>query len=283
MSKNMQSWRYAASRNSDGAGNISWNVRELYEQEPGKPPAYTANGIGPYGETLQELRHDLRLMYADVLREDLPILDLTHEEPVLVPQEVKEEGPGMEHGRAAADSAPREQASLRKLRATDAGDVLRAFEPGTDMERQGSVGSPQEAEHYVATLLDPGARRHPWAIVVQDRLVGLVCVNVDAANRSGWFWYWMGSETRGRGWTSRAAAAVANWALSALELERLELGHRVNNPASGKVACSAGFIREGTERAKFLVDGRRIDVATYGRLATDPWPSTTGLSLSGES
>ena len=157
------------------------------------------------------------------------------------------------------------------------------FQPGTDMERQGSVGSHQEAERYVTALLDPGAHRHPWAIVVQDRLVGLVCVNADAANRSGWFWYWMASETRGRGWTSRAAAAVANWALTALELERLELGHRVNNPASGHVARSAGFIREGTERAKFLVDGRRIDVATYGRLATDPWPSTTGLSFSGES
>src|SRR5690606_40693871 len=63
---------------------ISWNVRELYESDPGKPPAYTANAMGPFGETLQELRHDLRLMYADVLREDLPILDLTGGEPVLV-------------------------------------------------------------------------------------------------------------------------------------------------------------------------------------------------------
>ena len=72
----MHSWRYAASRNADGEGNISWNVRELYESDPGKPPAYTANAMGPFGETLQELRHDLRLMYADVLREDLPILDL---------------------------------------------------------------------------------------------------------------------------------------------------------------------------------------------------------------
>lgn len=147
------------------------------------------------------------------------------------------------------------------------------------MERQGSVGSPREAERYVAALLEPGSNRHPWAVVLQDRLVGLVCVNADAANRSGWFWYWMASETRGRGWTSRAAAAVANWALTALELERLELGHRVDNPASGGVARAAGFIREGTERAKFPIDGRRIDVATYGRSATDPgralpdWPS----------
>lgn len=278
----MQSWRYAASRNADGEGNISWNVRELYESDPGKPPAYTANAMGPFGETLQELRHDLRLMYADVLREDLPILDLTGGEPVLVAAAPQAEAPGGGRGGAGQDPAGEAQAGLRRLRASDAGDVLRAFAPGTGMERQGSVGSPREAERYVAALLEPGSNRHPWAVVLQDRLVGLVCVNADAANRSGWFWYWMASETRGRGWTSRAAGAVANWALTALELERLELGHRVDNPASGGVARAAGFIREGTERAKFPIDGRRIDVATYGRLATDPWPGLAGLAFSEE-
>ena len=78
---------------------------------------------------------------------------------------------------------------------------------------------------------------------------------------------------RGRGWTSRAAATVADWALSDLGLERLEQGHRVNNPASGAVAKAAGFVKEGTARGKFLINGERIDVDTYGRLRSDPWPT----------
>lgn len=79
-------------------------------------------------------------------------------------------------------------------------------------------------------------------------LIGLVCVTVDEANRSGWFWYWMTSSARGHGWMRRAAVTIAVWALAEHGLERLELGHRVSNPASGHVARAAGFVKEGTER-----------------------------------
>ena len=37
-------------------------------------------------------------------------------------------------------------------------------------------------------------------------------------------------------------------------LHRLELGYRANNPGSAAVARAAGFVREGLEREKFLVD-----------------------------
>ncbi|WP_254910474.1 GNAT family N-acetyltransferase [Gulosibacter sp. 10] len=83
----------------------------------------------------------------------------------------------------------------------------------------------------------------------------------------------MTDAARGRGWTAAAAATISQWALTTGGLERLELGHRVNNPASGAVARRAGFVKEGTEREKFLVGGQRIDVDTYGRLRSDPLPS----------
>ncbi len=59
----------------------------------------------------------------------------------------------------------------------------------------------------------------------------------------------------------------------------MELGHRVNNPASGAVAQAAGFVREGVEHGKFLIAGVRVDVATYGRLVTDPIPPTETFDL----
>ena len=70
-----------------------------------------------------------------------------------------------------------------------------------------------------------------------------------------------------------------NWALTSGGLYRLELGHRLNNPASRGVALAAGFIQEGIEREKFLIDGQRIDVVTYGRLASDPIPRTEPLPI----
>lgn len=170
---------------------------------------------------------------------------------------------------------------LRPLRRDDAGGVLAAFRSNPDMARQGDVTTPADADRYVENLVAPGAPHRPWAVAAADGIAGLVCVSVDEKNRNGWFWYWMTTAARGRGWMRRAAATVADWALSDGGLERLELGHRVNNPASGAVARAAGFVKEGTERAKFLVDGRRIDVDTYRRLRTDPPPTYEPLPLRG--
>lgn len=110
-----------------------------------------------------------------------------------------------------------------------------------------------EAEASVTRRIDPGSPHEAWAIVNGDKLVGHVGITVDDANRSGWFWYWMADAARGSGWSARAAPTVAEWALTVRGLEPLELGHRVNNPASGTIAGRAGFIEEGTERATDVV------------------------------
>ena len=171
-------------------------------------------------------------------------------------------------------------AYLRPLLASDAEAVLASFLSNPDMARQGDLTTLADAEQYVENLL-ASASQHPWAISHEGTVVGLVCVSIDKANRSGWVSYWMHHAARGNGWMRRAVATVADWALAPGGLERLELGHRVNNPASGAVARAAGFVKEGTERAKFLIDGERIDVDTYGRLRTDPAPSFRPLEMRG--
>lgn len=159
---------------------------------------------------------------------------------------------------------------IRRLRTSDAEAVLEAFDSGPEMMRQGHVTTLAQAESYIDGVMR--APNHAFAITDDDRLVGVVGVTVDEANRLGWFWYWLNRSHRGRGWASVATTLVANWALSDGGLERLELGHRVDNPLSGNVAAAAGFIHEGRERGKFLVDGERVDVLAYGRLRSDPWP-----------
>lgn len=172
---------------------------------------------------------------------------------------------------------PDEALFLRRLRQSDAPAVHQAFTSNPDMARQGVVTTAEEASAYVARLMDPGSPHEPWAVVDSNALIGLVCVTVAEDNRNGWFWYWMTDRARGRGVMSRAAATVAEWALEERGLERLELGHRVNNPASGVVARRAGFVKQGTQREKFLVDGERLDVDTYGRLKSDPRPAFHAL------
>ncbi|WP_198145229.1 GNAT family N-acetyltransferase [Kocuria salsicia] len=169
--------------------------------------------------------------------------------------------------------------TLRKLQQSDAPAVQQALASNSDMARQGVVTSVEEASAYVARLVGPDSPHESWAVVESDALIGLVCVTVDEDHRNGWFWYWMTDRARGRGVMSRAAATIAEWALAERGLERLELGHRVNNPASGVVARRAGFLKEGAQRQKFLVDGERLDVDTYGRLKTDPHPAFDPVTM----
>lgn len=167
---------------------------------------------------------------------------------------------------------------LRSLTPEDAAAVLSAFASAPDMDRQGKVTSIGEAEAYISAHLAPESANLVWAIASTHRLVGLVCMQVDKKNLSGWVSYWMHADERGRGLTSRALATVADWALGEGGIERLELGHRVNNPASGAVARAAGFVKEGTERAKFRICSERVDVDTYARLRSDPQPIYSPLA-----
>ncbi|MFT4295063.1 MAG: GNAT family protein [Micropruina sp.] len=168
---------------------------------------------------------------------------------------------------------------LRPLRAADAPDVLAAFLAASDMARQGDVTDARSALAYVERLTEVRGPHLAFGVVHAARVVGVVGLTVDTGNRNGWFWYWMHADFRGRGWTSRAAASVADWALREGGIQRLELGHRVNNPASGAVARAAGFVREGLERSKLLIDGERLDVVAYSRLPGDPWPVVPRLPI----
>lgn len=170
-------------------------------------------------------------------------------------------------------------AHLRPLVQGDAPAVLAAFRGDPTMTRQGRVEDLADARAYVERVTDAAAPS-VFALLSDDVVVGVVGVRpIDPDNRLGWFWYWTHREHRGRGLTADAAASVADWALGARGLHRLELGHRADNPASGGVARAAGFVPEGREREKFLVDGRRVDVLTYARLSTDPEPRRTRLPV----
>ncbi|WP_083830242.1 GNAT family N-acetyltransferase [Nesterenkonia sp. F] len=204
---------------------------------------------------------------------------------------------------AAPPSAPASDArgpspfdgdALRPLRRADAEAVRRAFAADPQMARQGDVDDLESARAYVLHVTDASRGRHAAAVDVDGAAVGVVGLRVTAEDRRGWLFYWVRPEHRGCGLASAAAATTAHHALSTAAdeaarpttapvlraggpvtgLERLELGHRADNPASGVVARAAGFVREGLERGKFLVDGERVDVVTYGRLRDDPAPST---------
>ena len=180
-------------------------------------------------------------------------------------------------------TAPRDesgtQAFVRPLLPSDAPQVLEAFSSHPDMARQGEVQNLVEAKNYIQHLLKNPEQQVPLAIVQGTDLVGLVSASIDSGNRNAWVWYWMNAAHRGGGLASRALAALADELFAVHQMHRLELGLRVNNPASKKVAERCGFVLEGRERDKFLINGERIDVLNYARLITDQVPPITALTL----
>ncbi len=138
------------------------------------------------------------------------------------------------------------------------------------MSRQGDMHDLASARAYVTRMLEDPDVRTLVAADDADRLLALAAVSVDRANANGWVFYWAHPDARRRGVTSRLVRALADRELGEGGLHRLELGYRVNNPGSGAVARAAGFVQEGLEREKFLVNGERVDVVTAARLKTDP-------------
>ncbi|MEY9876743.1 RimJ/RimL family protein N-acetyltransferase [Streptacidiphilus sp. MAP12-33] len=173
---------------------------------------------------------------------------------------------------------------LRPWAKRDAEAVLTAF---ADPLMRGQAAEPVDSPEAAARWVDQQARRweaeQAFAFAVvrgaggAEQLLGNMAVGaVDRRHGTGWVSYWTTPGARGGGVATRACRSLSRWALdeAGLGLFRLELGHRVNNPASCRVATGAGYLVEGLERQKLAYEGVRYDVELHARLATDPEPTS---------
>lgn len=171
---------------------------------------------------------------------------------------------------------------LRPWQPGDASALQSAYESAADLVTQfGGVdlSHTDSALRYIEESYGVGERERNWAIVEEGVAVGNVGLSsIDMRHQTAWVSYWLSSVARGNGYATGAVVAVSEWAY-ANGLFRLELGHRVNNPASCRVATSAGFVVEGVERKKLRYGEERFDVETHARLITDPRPVGAGLAL----
>lgn len=154
-----------------------------------------------------------------------------------------------------------------------------------DLDRQFGGWRPDsvaDCADFIAEHLIMSERTENWAISVESRAVGHIGISaIEHRHDSGWMYYWLAAEARGRGLATRALATLAARAFDDLGLFRLELAHRVDNPASCAVATRAGFVAEGVERQKLRYGDERFDTETHARLRVDPVPQIALLPLAG--
>ncbi|MEV7586243.1 GNAT family N-acetyltransferase [Streptomyces erythrochromogenes] len=166
---------------------------------------------------------------------------------------------------------------LRRWAPADVGAVLGAFaDPVMVRQAVEPVVTLPAARRWLADRAEQWEAGSAFAFAVVDgagAVLGNVAVGaVDRRHRTGWVSYWTVAAARGQGVASAGCRAVASWAFEDAGLFRLELGHRVDNPASCRVARAAGFAVEGIQRRKLEYDGVRHDVELHARLATDAVP-----------
>ncbi|GAB3320660.1 GNAT family N-acetyltransferase [Geodermatophilus aquaeductus] len=174
---------------------------------------------------------------------------------------------------------------LRPWRAGDAPAVLAALtDPSTDVwSNPGRVATPGDAAVWVARRADwSSGQIAAWAVA--DAATGelLGSVNLHAIDRhqgDAEVGYWTVPAARGRGVAPRAVDAAVRWGFATLPVDRVELVHAVENPASGRVAEKAGFTFEGRLRRSYRYgDGVKRDELLWARLADDDVPDLSSRS-----
>jgi RimJ/RimL family protein N-acetyltransferase len=125
---------------------------------------------------------------------------------------------------------------------------------------------------WCANRADWGGSHASWAVCGPDgEPLGSVSLHqLDRHNAGGEVGYWTAPQARGQGVATAAVRAAAGYAFEVLGLQRVELFHARDNPASCRVATRAGFALEGTHRSSFRYgDGRLHDEHSHARLAAD--------------
>ena len=163
-----------------------------------------------------------------------------------------------------------ERLLLRPFRLSDIDDVLRY---GGDPEWAEFYARPYDrgaAEHMVAQVVvtswDKGAK---FAIVLKDRVIGVVSLDVDAEDQTAELGYDVARDMWGRGIASEATAAVCNWGFREYGLAKIYAAGDVRNTRSLRVMDKLGMTREGTLRSE-MMGGARVDAAYYAVLR-DEW------------
>jgi 8-oxo-dGTP diphosphatase len=86
---------------------------------------------------------------------------------------------------------------------------------------------------------------------VEEHLLGVVGLRIDADGRAGRLGYWVGEPYWGHGVATEAAGRVARWSLANLPLDKLIAEVATDNPASAAVLRRIGFRQVGEGVGQF--------------------------------
>lgn len=119
---------------------------------------------------------------------------------------------------------------------------------------------PEDFDRFLARVKVSTAkgRTHHYAIEdVRGRFVG--SITLFRRGREGWeLGYYITPRQSGRGYVTEAARTLIAHAFHGLGFRRLQAGHHIDNPASGRVLQKLGFARTHRQMRPCLARKRKI-------------------------
>jgi RimJ/RimL family protein N-acetyltransferase len=163
---------------------------------------------------------------------------------------------------------------LRPLRADDAAPYAAAFRDDPELGRLvGNEADPDEAtvRGWAARVPDDAAEGKGVVLVVTDPTEqgfqgSTLLHSFDWQHRHCEVGVWLVPAARRQGLGSRVVSLMVSWALTELDLLRVEMTTTPDNEAICALAQRLGFTREGMLRKRNVERGRRIDVVWFGVL-----------------
>jgi ribosomal-protein-serine acetyltransferase len=107
-------------------------------------------------------------------------------------------------------------------------------------------------------------------ILFRGKIVGVAGYNsIDWSNKTAYIGYWLGEEFQGNGIMTKVANALTDYAISELNLNKIEIRAAVGNKKSRSIPERLNFVNEGCIRqAEWLYD-HYVDHIVYGILAEE--------------
>jgi ribosomal-protein-alanine N-acetyltransferase len=161
-----------------------------------------------------------------------------------------------------------ERLILRPFVADDVNDAL-AYRDDAELARfLPHIPQPftrRDAEAFVAmNMAEPWDRSPTFAVVLDDKLIGTVSFEVDAAERTAMLGYAIGRAFWGRGIAVEAARAAMEWATITFGLTRIWASTDARNVRSIRVLEKLGMARESLRVADHLGrEGEPVDEVVY--------------------
>ena len=124
-----------------------------------------------------------------------------------------------------------------------------------------------DARAWIDGKIDPGA--HPFLILDDSgAIVGSAGLNrVDTANDRADIGYWLRPDATGKGYATRAARLLLDYAIDEVGLHRVEIFMAVENEASRRVAERTGAAYEGVQIGRLKYHDRYHDAHVFALIA----------------